>query len=45
MHPEIEIDPKDIKIYNALLKKYEEVSKLWNDEDDNESINQETEEI
>lgn len=44
MHPEIEIDPKDIKIYNALLKKYEEVSKLWNDEDDNESINQETEE-
>ena len=45
MHPEIKIEPKDVKIYNALLKKFEEVSKLWNNEDNRENeSNQGTEE-
>lgn len=35
-HPEIEVDPKDIKIYNALLKKHNEIVRLWNDEDNKE---------
>lgn len=44
MHPDIEIDPNDIKIYNALLKKYEEVTKLWNVEDEAETVSQQAEE-
>ena len=44
MHPDIEIDPNDIKIYNALLKKYEEVTKLWNAEDEAETVSQQAEE-
>ena len=33
VHPEIKIDPKDIKIYNALSKKLSDVTKLWNEEE------------
>lgn len=35
-HPEIKVDPKDIKIYKALEKKHREIFKLWNEEDDRE---------
>ena len=44
MHPEVEIDPNDVKIYNALLKKYEDASKLWNAEDESETLSQQAEE-
>lgn len=44
MHPEVEIDPNDVKIYNALLKKYEDASKLWNAEDESETVSQQAEE-
>ena len=35
-HPEIEIDKKDVDIYNALYAKHKEISKLWNEEDNKE---------
>ena len=35
-HPEIKIDPKDIDIHKALVKKCEEITKLWNDEEKKE---------
>ncbi|MBO6254170.1 MAG: hypothetical protein J6O49_11035 [Bacteroidaceae bacterium] len=44
MHPEVEIDQNDVKIYNALLKKYEDASKLWNAEDESETLSQQEEE-
>ena len=36
VHPEIKVDPKDIKIYNALSKKLNDVTKLWNEEEIND---------
>lgn len=36
VHPEIKIDPKDIKIYNALSDKLHKITKLWNDENNKE---------
>ncbi len=35
-HPEISVDPKDIKIYTALSDKLHKITKLWNDEDNKE---------
>lgn len=35
-HPEIKVDENDFKIYDALEKKYLEVVKLWNKEDEKE---------
>ena len=36
-HPRIEVDPKDIKIYNALEEKSNKIARLWNIEDENEN--------
>ena len=36
-HPRIEVDPKDIKIYNALEEKSNKIARLWNMEDENEN--------
>ena len=35
VHPEIKVDPNDIKIYNALSKKLHDITKLWNEEEIN----------
>ena len=35
-HPEISVDPKDIKIYTALSDKLHKITKLWTDEDNKE---------
>ena len=35
-HPEISVDPKDVKIYTALNDKLHKIAKLWNDEDNKE---------
>lgn len=35
-HPEISVDPKDIKIYTALSDKLHKITKLWNDENNKE---------
>lgn len=35
-HPEISVDPKDIKIYTALSDKLHKIAKLWNDENNKE---------
>ena len=35
-HPEISVDPKDIKIYTALSDRLHEITKLWTDEDNKE---------
>jgi len=35
-HPEISVDPKDIKIYTALNDKLHKITKLWTDEDNKE---------
>lgn len=41
-HPEIKIDEKDIRIYNALSQKLNDITKLWNEEEykeENEKMN------
>ena len=35
-HPEISVDPKDIKIYTALSDRLHKITKLWTDEDNKE---------
>lgn len=35
-HPEISVDPKDIKIYTALSDKLHKITKLWTDENNKE---------
>lgn len=35
-HPEVKVDEKDFSIYDALEKRYREVVKLWNEEDNRE---------
>lgn len=35
-HPEIIVDPKDIKIYTALSDRLHKITKLWNDENNKE---------
>jgi len=35
-HPEISVDPKDIRIYTALSDKLHKITKLWNDENNKE---------
>lgn len=36
VHPEISVDPKDIKIYTALSDRLHKITKLWTDEDNKE---------
>ena len=35
-HPEISVDPKDIKIYTALCDKLHKITRLWSDENNKE---------
>ena len=35
-HPEISVDPKDIKIYTALSDRLHKITKLWSDENNKE---------
>ena len=36
VHPDIEVNPKDIEIYTALSNKLRDISKLWNEENNKE---------